>query len=116
MTNRQESQACTWWRRSAAALAVALLGTWVGLGYLVFDGAMSLDYCRAEQAHLKHDLLVVAEAAKGRADVAAFVDAAAKIDRGLNREVDAAGQLRLESTALQFTKSGVLEGIVPNRR
>ena len=101
-----------WWRWATVTLAVALLASWVGLGYLVLDGAISLDYCRAEQGHLNHDIRVLVEAAKGRVDASTFVDPRARIDPELPRQLDEDHQLGLNSVALQFSQAGVLEGLV----
>ena len=88
MANDNQPTPRNWWRWAAVTLALALLASWAGLGYLVLDGAISLDYCRVEQGHLNHDIRVLVEAAKGRLDASAFVEARARIDPELPRRLD----------------------------
>jgi hypothetical protein len=112
MTNAIKPTSRNWWRWAAVTLAVTLVASWAGLGYLVLDGAISLDYCRVEQGHLNHDIRVLVEAAKGRLDASTFVEARARIDPELPRRLDEDDRLGLESVSLQFGKGGALQGLV----
>jgi hypothetical protein len=112
MANAIERASHNWWRWAAVTLALALLASWVGLGYLVLDGAISLDYCRVEQGHLNHDIRVLVEAAKGRVDANTFIEARARIDPELPRRLDENERLGLNSVSLQFNKAGALQGLV----
>ena len=111
MTNAIEPASRNWWRWAAVTLALALLASWVGLGYLVLDGAISLDYCRVEHGHLNHDIRVLVEAAKGRLDASTFVEARSRIDPELPRRLDENERLGLNSVSLQFSKAGALQGL-----
>jgi hypothetical protein len=112
MTNANTHSPRNWWRWAAVSLAVALLSSWVGLGYLILDGAISLDYCRVEQGHLHHDIRVLVEAAKGRLDAGTFIEARVRVDPELPRRLDEDDRLGLNSVALQFNKDGALQGLV----
>ena len=112
MAHESERKPRNWWRWAAVTLAVALLASWLGLGYLVLDGAISLDYCRVENGHLNHDIRVLVEAAKGRLDASTFIDARSRIDPELPRRLDEDHRLGLSSVALQFNQANALDGLV----
>ena len=100
------------WRWAALSLAVLLLLSWGVLGYAVVDTAMSLDYCRVEQRHLKHDIEVLVRAASGRLSSTTFIDARAQLDPELPHRLDEANTLPLASVALHFGPDAILRGIV----
>src|SRR5262245_30286750 len=113
MSSGNERKPRDWWRSAAVVLALALLGSWAGLGYLILDGAISLDYCRSEQVHLKHDIRVLVEAAKVRLDASTLIEARGQIDPELSRQLDKDHRLGLSSVTLQFSEGGALLGLVP---
>ncbi len=104
------------WRRTALGLAGLVVLSWAFLGYTVLDGIVSLDYCRAEGDHLKHDIAVLAEAAKGRLSSGAFLAARAQLDPDLPQRLEQDNTLPLKSIALQFGADALLKGVVVGGR
>jgi hypothetical protein len=112
MANVAEHAPRNWWRWAAVILAVGLAASWVVLGYLILDGAISLDYCRVEQGHLRHDVRVLVESGKGRLDADTLVKAIRRIDPDYPGGLDEQNTLLLQSVTLQFDDAHMLQGLV----
>ena len=104
------------WRWAALGLASLLVLSWTFLGYAVLDGAVSLDHCRLEQGHLKHDIRVLVQAARGKLPSSAFLAARRKLDPELPQRLEQDNTLPLASVALQFGADALLEGVVGEGR
>ena len=100
------------WRWATFGLAGVLLLSCAVLAYAVVDGAVSLGYCRAEQGHLKHDIRVLVDAARGRLSSDAFVAARAELDPALPQRLAEDNTLLLESVLLRFGPDALLRGAV----
>jgi hypothetical protein len=98
------------WRRATLALAGLLVVSWVWLGYALVDSAVSLDHCRAEQAHLKHDIQVFVEAVKGNLGSGAFLSARVHADPELPQRLAEGNTSLLERVVLKFGPDLLLQG------
>ena len=101
------------WRWASIGLAALLLVSWAFLSYVVLDGAISLDYCRMEQRHLRHDIRVLVGAAAGRLPSSAFLEAEVREDPELvGKGLEEDNTLLLRSATLRFDEDGILEGLL----
>jgi hypothetical protein len=99
------------WRWTALGLGGVLVVSWGFLGYRILDTAISLDYCRVEQSHLRHDMRLIINAAAGKLSSSAFLAAQAEIDPELPHRLDEDRVLPLRTGILRFREDGILQGL-----
>jgi hypothetical protein len=99
------------WKWAALVMGTLLILSWATLGFALLDGATSLEYCRVEQAHLRHDIRFLVQAAKAKVPSTAFLETRARLYPGLPKleALEPNRTLGLETIALQFDKTGLLD-------
>ncbi len=97
------------WRAAALVLGVLLVSTWATLGYAILDASSSLNDCRVEQSHLRHDIKFLVRAGKGKLPSAACLEARSHLYPGLPSALGPGNRLTLESITLQFNEQSLLE-------
>ena len=112
MVNISETQVSSLWRTGAVMLVVALVVSWVYMGYRLLDAGSSVTDCYSQVELQAQDIAFLAEAGSGRLTAKDVLSVMAKRNPGLPSRLDDDRALLLQTVSLQFGDDLLLKGLL----